>query len=307
MSDLPALDREWLSEHPLPEHPPGTTKNSRGRVLLVGGARFVPGALRLTGEAVLRSGAGKLQMATVADVAMQLGVLVPEAAMIALPSDDDGEIGAEAIPVIEHAVERCDTLILGPGMSETEQGTAIVQALLAHPRGDAGDQLSIVLDAAAIPVCADLADTLKAHGGRIVMTPHHGEMAALTGLDTDAIAADDAAVACDFAARLGVTIVLKSDTTVVASPDGACIRYAGGGVGLATGGSGDVLAGLIGGLLARGAEPRVAAAWGVWLHGEAGTLLAESLGPIGFMARELLLPIPRLMAFAKPRPAVGFG
>lgn len=308
MSDQPApplqaIDREWLSAHPLPEHPPGTTKNSRGRVLLVGGARFVPGALRLTGEAVLRSGAGKLQMATVADVALPLGVLVPEAAMIALPADDQGEIGAAAIPLLEEAADRCDTLILGPGMSETEQGTAIVTALLAAPR----DGLSIVLDAAAIPACGDLVDQLKAHGGRIVMTPHHGEMAALTGLDVDAIAHADAAVACEHAARLGVTIVLKSDTTVVASPDGGCIRYAGGGVGLATGGSGDVLAGLIGGLLARGADPLTAAAWGVWLHGEAGTLLAETLGPIGFMARELLLPIPRLMAFAKPRAAVGFG
>ena len=112
------LNRDWLADHPLPLHGEGTDKNSRGRVLLAGGARFVPGALRLTGEAALRAGAGKLQMATVADVAMHVGVLVPEAAMIALPTGDDGEIGGDAVPVIEQALENCDAFILGPGMSE---------------------------------------------------------------------------------------------------------------------------------------------------------------------------------------------
>lgn len=300
---LAKLDRDWLADHPLPVHGDGTDKNSRGRVLLAGGARFVPGALRLSGEAALRAGAGKLQMATVADVAMHLGVLVPEAALIALPVDDRGEIGAEAIPVIREAMDRCDAFILGPGMSMTPTAAHMVATLLATPRNG----LSVVLDAAAIGACSTLADALRAHDGRIVMTPHHGEMAALSGHDVDDIAANDAAIAREIATRYGAVVALKGTTTVIAAPDGTAIRFDGGGVGLATGGSGDVLAGLIGGLVARGADPLTAAGWGVWLHGEAGRLVGETLGPIGFLARDLLLPIPRLMAFSTPKPSIGFG
>jgi ADP-dependent NAD(P)H-hydrate dehydratase len=299
---MTALDRDWLADHPLPVHGAGTDKNSRGRVLLAGGARFVPGALRLTGEAALRAGAGKLQMATVADVAVQLGVLVPEAAMIALPAGADGEIGTAAIPVIEAAMTHCDTFILGPGMSETPASTALVAALL----GKARDDLSFVLDAAAIGACTDLTGVIRVHGGRVVMTPHYGEMAALTGRPVADIASNDEGVACEVADKYGAVVALKGSSTVIAAPDGMVVHYDGGGVGLATGGSGDVLAGLIGGLLARGASPLAAAAWGVWLHGEAGKLVGETLGPIGFLARDLLLPIPRLMAFSMPKPGIGF-
>lgn len=292
------LDAAWLAAHPLPQHGANTDKNSRGRVVLAGGARFVPGALRLTGEAVLRAGAGKLQLATVSDIAVHLGVLVPEAAMIALPFDDRGEICTSAIPIIEHAIERCDTFILGPGMSETHQSETLVDVLLAKPR----EGLSLVLDAAAIGVLTNLTETVRAHGGRVVMTPHHGEMAAMTGLDTGHIAGNDEAVATDIARRYDAVVALKSSETVIAAPDGTLLRYAGGGVGLATGGSGDVLAGLVGGLVARGAAPLVACAWGVWLHGEAGRACAKSLGPIGFLARELLAEVPRLMASLDQRP-----
>lgn len=297
------LGRDWLAAHPLPTLAAGTDKNSRGRVLVAGGGRFVPGALRLTGEAALRAGAGKLQLATVADVAMHLGVLVPEAAMIALPADDDGEIGVEAVAVIADALAGADVLVLGPGMSSNDAAAALVATLLAVPR----DGLSIVLDAAAIGACSDLTALLQRHDGRVVMTPHHGEMASLTSRDVDAIAADDVGVARDAAARYGAVIALKADTTVIAAPDGRTLRYAGGGVGLATGGSGDVLAGVAGGLIARGADPLTAAAWAVWLHGEAGRWMADTIGPLGFLARELLLPIPRLMAGIREETPIGFG
>jgi len=297
------LGPDWLADHPLPVHKAGIDKNGRGRVLLAGGARFVPGALRLTGEAALRAGAGKLQMATVADIAMPLGVLVPEAAMIALPVDDDGEIGSAAIPLIIAALEKCDAFILGPGMSETRQAQSLVATLLGKPR----EGLSIVLDAAAIGVCTDLVDAVRAHEGRVVMTPHHGEMAALTGHPIEAIDETPAVIAGEIASRFGAVVALKSAETIVAAPDGTLLAYKGGGVGLATGGSGDVLAGLIGGLIARGADPLTATGWGVWLHGEAGRLLGETVGPIGFLARELLLPVPRLMWTATPKTSIGFG
>lgn len=288
------LDRDWLTAHPLPQHPPGTNKNSRGRVLIAGGAEFVPGALRLTGEAALRAGAGKLQLATVAPAAMALGVLVPEAAMIVLPEDGEGEIAPAAGDILARAVERCDAFVLGPGMSDEARAGALLRATIGGPR----EGLSLVLDAAAIGCARDMRDAIAAHRGRVVLTPHHGEMASCTGLSIEEIEADPERAARDFAAKFGAHLVLKSSETVIACPNGMLTRYRGGGVGLATGGSGDVLAGLVGGLLARGADPLTAAGWGVWLHGSAGEVLAERLGPIGFLARELLAEVPVLMKTA---------
>ena len=292
------LERGWLEAHPLPAHGGVVDKNSRGRVLLAGGAMLVPGALRLTGEAVLRAGAGKLRMATVAAAALPLGLAVPEAAVVGLPADADGEIAAEAAAELVHALERVDTLILGPGMGDHHCAVRLVEPLLAAPR----DDLTIVLDAAAAACGHELDALLASHRGRVVLTPHHGEAAALLGLDAAAIAEDPERVAGEAAARFGAVMVLKAAATIVAAPDGTLLRYPGGGVGLATGGSGDVLAGIIGGLLARGAAPPVAAAWGVWLHGEAGRRAAKEVGPIGFLARELIGHVPGLMAEATGSP-----
>lgn len=292
MIDPAPIDRLWRDSHPLPDHGRGTDKNARGRVVLVGGAEFVPGGLRLTGEAVLRAGAGKLQMATVSAAAMALGVLVPEAAMIALPADADGEIALEGSDILRDVIARCDTLIVGPGMSSADTSRELVKRLLDQPRPD----LSILLDAAAITCAGSLTETVSRYDGRIVMTPHHGEMAALTGMDIEEISAAPARAAIQVARRFNAVIALKAAETIVAGPDGTLMRYASDCVGLATGGSGDVLAGIIGGLMARGTPPLDAAAWGVWLHGEAGRAMACSLGSIGFMARDLLAAIPKLMS-----------
>lgn len=286
------LDHDWLSAHPLPQADATTDKNHRGRVLLAGGAHFVPGALRLSGEAVLRAGAGKLQMATVKAAAFHLGVAVPEAAVIALPAGEDGEIDASAAPAILDAAEHADAFILGPGMSGHPD--ELVAALVARPR----EGLVLVLDAAAIGCCGGLAAPLRDHDGRAIMTPHHGEMAALTGLDVEEIAADPQRHAREAAERFGAIIALKADCTVVAGPGGDVLMFEGCCPGLATGGSGDVLAGIIGGLAARGVSPLAAVAWAVWLHGNAGRVLAQRVGETGFLARELLPEIPRLMSQA---------
>ena len=284
------IDAAWCGRNPLPVHESGTDKNARGRVVLVGGARFVPGALRLTGEAALRAGAGKLQMATVEAVATSLGVLVPEAAMIALPMREDGEIAPAAIDELREVAPRCDIMIVGPGMSATPETEELVEAIIGL------DPPALLLDAAALTGAKTLSDALAHYRGALVLTPHHGEMAAYTGQRIDDISADPAAAATRLAARLGGIIVLKGGETWIASPNGALHHYDGGCPGLATGGSGDVLAGIIGGLLARGANPVDAACWGTWLHGEAGVQAAAAIGPVGFMARDLLSLIPGLMA-----------
>lgn len=288
------LDRGWLDAHPLPPIDAGSDKNARGRVLLVGGAEFVPGALRLTGEAVLRTGAGKLQMATVRSAAMSLGVLVPEAAMIALPADEDGEIAAEAAEIIAERMTRCDTLILGPGMTVGDRTDTLVADILAIP--DKGR--TIILDAAALTSAADLASIIRRHEGRVILTPHHGEMAHLARMNIADVSADPVGIATEMAKRFQAVILLKSGESILADPAGTVTVHTGGCRGLATGGSGDVLAGIIGGLSARGAPPLTAAGWGAWLHGRAGEILAHDIGPTGFLARELLPVLPRLLATA---------
>ncbi len=288
---MEALVESWLAGHPLPALHHASDKNERGRVLVAGGAEFVPGALRLTGEAALRAGAGKVQMATVRSAAMSLGVLVPEAAMIALPAQEDGEIAAEAADLLAERAQRCDTLILGPGMSTSRQTDELVARLLSALEVP----VTLLLDAAALTAARDLREMIAVYDGTVILTPHHGEMAHLTGLEAAAIAADPAGTALRVAADFGAVVLLKAGESFLADPEGRCLRYDGGCVGLATGGSGDVLAGIIGGLAARGGSAFEAAAWAAWTHGAAGKRLSEDVGEVGFLARELLPLIPRLL------------
>jgi ADP-dependent NAD(P)H-hydrate dehydratase len=292
MSPATAIDAAWCAAHPLPDHGPVADKNARGRVLLVGGSMFVPGALSLTGEAVLRAGAGKLQIATVDAAAMHLGVLVPEAAMIGLPTDDDGEIGLGAAAQLHKAARYCHALLLGPGMVSELSARALVRGLAEV----LGDHQTAILDAAAISCARTLAPFISALKGRVILTPHHGEMEKLTGISAEAIAADPIGCARSVAELFEAVVVLKSSETVIADPGGEILLYSSDCAGLATGGSGDVLAGIMAGLAARGADPLTAAAWGVWLHGQAGQGAMERIGPIGFLARDLIQEIPRLMA-----------
>ncbi|MET3713694.1 hydroxyethylthiazole kinase-like uncharacterized protein yjeF [Sphingomonas trueperi] len=286
------LDRAWLAANPLPPCETATDKNARGRVLIAGGSERVPGALRLTAEAALRAGAGKVQLATVERAALGLGLAMPEAAVFELPANREGELAAAAGSRLVELLGRCDTLILGPGTGKEADAGALLDAVLAAKEPPP----TLLLDAATLGVAADRHQAIKAHVGRTVLTPHPGEMAALMLEDPDRIARSPADVVKAAAHQFGAVVALKGPDTHVATPEGVILRYPGGGPGLATGGSGDVLAGVIGGLLARGAAPFVAATWGVWLHGEAGRRLAARVGPIGFLSRELPGEIPKLMA-----------
>jgi ADP-dependent NAD(P)H-hydrate dehydratase len=284
MSDLLALDRAWMRVHPLPR-PGDGGKEERGRVLAVGGELALAGAVLLAGAAALRAGAGKLQLAVVADAAVAMSLAMPEARVFALPRTPDGRPAAAAVEVLAEPVERCDALLVGPGMMHDEEGLA--RALL----GLASRQ-TVVLDAGALDA---LADGAPRHGG-LVLTPHSGEMAKLLGREKAEIEADPLAAGRDAAERFEAVIVMKGARTHVVGPDGAAGLYAGGGVGLGVSGSGDVLGGVIAGLLARGVPPFEAAAWGVFLHGEAGARLSKSVGTLGFLAREIAAEVPAVMA-----------
>lgn len=281
------IDSDWLADHPLPPLDRAADKNSRGRVLAIGGCARVPGGLLLTGEAALRAGAGKLQLATIAAVAPAIGLAMPEAAVIPLPAGEDGEI-ADPETRLDQALASCDAVVAGAAMTCGQAGRRIAGAIMG---GEGEGTCTIVLDAGSLMA-------LRPHASSrpLVLTPHIGEMAALLGQDATDIEADRPAAARRAAETFSAVVALKGPNTLVATPDGEVASYAGGGVGLATGGSGDVLAGLVAGLAARGAPPLEATAWAVWLHGEAGRRCAERIGPVGFLARELLAEVPALAA-----------
>ena len=284
------LDSNWLHTNPLAAPDPHADKNSRGRVFLIGGCARVPGGPLLTAEAALRAGAGKVQVATARSLALAIGVAMPEIAVFALDEDDRGEIAG--LPAgIEHDIARNDAVIAGPAMGCAVAAGAMVDRLLV---GECAG-LTLVLDAAALMDLPARAAALAARPEPAILTPHIGEMAAMLDCEAEAIEADREAAVREAARRYGAVVLLKGSTSLIADRDGALLAYAGGGVGLATGGSGDVLAGIAAGLGARGAAPLTAAAWAVWLHGEAGRRCAEQIGPLGFLSRELLAHVPGLM------------
>ena len=286
------VTRTLLRRFRLPKPDETGSKDERGQVLVVGGSSQVAGAVRLAGEAALRAGAGKLQLATVRSSAAALGMAVPESLVVALPESRRGEIvGARASAMLARYVKQVDAMLVGPGMT----GDRAAHALLAPCIGRLGADAALILDAAAILALRSDEALLAPLDGRVVLTPHAGEMASLLGVEKDAVEAEPDEMALHAAARFGAVVVLKGAESSIATPDGKLYRYAGGNVGLATSGSGDTLAGIVAGLAARGAAPLHAVVWAVYLHGSAGRALAKRIGPIGFLAHELLAELPPLL------------
>jgi ADP-dependent NAD(P)H-hydrate dehydratase len=291
------LDNRWRRDHPLPGLEEGGDKETRGRVLLGGGSLSSPGAVLLTGEGVLRAGAGKVRIATVAAAALPLGLHMPEAGVIGLAADDRGEIAADAADTLAGEVAQAKVLAFGPGMRSSAHLPALVGTLLDAAR----EGTTVLLDSAALVALRGREDAARALAGRLVLTPHPGELAGLLDIAQEAVEADMPDHARTAAARYGAIVALKAAETVIATPEGTAYRYENEARGLGTAGSGDVLAGVIAGLMARGADPLTAVGWGVWLHGEAGQAAAHATGPLGFLARDLLPHIPMLMAVQSQR------
>jgi ADP-dependent NAD(P)H-hydrate dehydratase len=286
------ITRARLKRTPLPQLDENGDKDTRGAVLVVGGSVKVAGAVLLAGVAALRAGAGKLQLATVATSSTVLGIAVPESLVVALPESRGGEISAlrSAALLVEYAAA-CDAMLVGPGMGSERSARALVGALAPTMKDDA----TLVLDAAAVTALRNDINVIAPVAGRVVITPHAGEMATLLDVDVAEVRTDPAAIALRAAGALGVVVALKGAVSWIADPAGALFRYSGGSVGLATSGSGDTLAGIVAGLAARGASPLCAAMWGVYLHGAAGALLAKRIGRVGYLARELLDEVPPAM------------
>ena len=237
----------------------------------------------------MRAGAGKIQVATIESAVLALGVAMPEVAVFGLPENPAGEIAIRSAAPIRKLVEQCDAVVAGPAMSEAKSAAQLTRHLLRSCSAQ------IVLDAAILLGLAEFARDLRALACPAVLTPHIGELAAMLERDAAVIENDRLGAVREASERFGAICVLKGAASLIAAPDGRVFAYAGGGVGLATGGSGDVMAGIVAGLCARGTAPLDATLWAVWLHGEAGRRCAERIGPIGFLARELLAHVPSLM------------
>lgn len=284
------LDSAWLKANPLPDHHDNVDKNGRGRVLVVGGGRRVPGGMLLTAEAAFRAGAGKVTIATIASAAIPIGIAFPSCAVVALPETDDGEISPDAADLLIAELKLHDAIVFGPAMIDEDIVRTLLEALLHVLPED----MFLLLDAFALRAASDHADAIRARGPHSVLTPHEGELAAMLGIERDVVAEDPGAALCEAAEHFGCAVMVKGATTRLMA-NGTSLAYAGGGVGLAVSGSGDILAGLIASLGAQGLSPLDASAWGIWLHGEAGRRLSETMGPLGYLARELLPLVPGLM------------
>lgn len=284
------ITQRLLAEWPLPQPDPGGNKEGRGQVLIVGGARVMPGAIILAATAALRAGAGKLQIATAESVAVALGAAIPEAYVLGLPELEDGSIDPRCADQIVELAGKAQAVLFGPGMINEDRVTELVRAVLPQL-----SETTVVLDAAALATPSADPASLHCLGGRVILTPHSTELALMRHLDRDAVTRDPLDAARAAAADLRAVVAHKGRDTFIVSPSGAAYHNKAGNVGLATSGSGDTLAGLVTGLAARGADPLHAAVWAVYLHAAAGDRLARRMGALGFLARELLAEVPVLM------------
>lgn len=272
----------------LPE--PAGDKNSRGSILVIGGSAETPGAVLLAAEAAMRAGAGKLQVATAASVALLVAAALPEALVRALPETQGGAICAGAADVVRDLAEAADAVLIGPGMADTEETQAFGERLLPGLGGP------LVLDALGL-ACVTADESCLLHlTGRVVLTPNPTEIAISLHVEEGEIEDDPAAATLDLAGRTQAVVGLGGATSWIAAPDGRLWKDVSGNAGLGVSGSGDVRAGITGGLLARGAEPAQAAVWAAYLHGRTGERLASSVGRLGFLARELPPEVPRVIA-----------
>jgi ADP-dependent NAD(P)H-hydrate dehydratase / NAD(P)H-hydrate epimerase len=275
----------------LPARPAAGHKGTFGHTFVIAGSRRYPGAMRLASAGACRSGVG-LVTAGVPDSLRDVAAMtLLECMCLPLADTADGALGHDAIEAALDFSKKIESVVLGPGLSTHIETRLFVQALVPRILSP------LVIDADGLNLLAEdvsiLADRLPK---ATILTPHPGEMARLAGLDRQEVQARRESVARDFATAHKVTVILKGHETVVASPSGDVAVNTNGNNGMATGGSGDVLAGLLGGLLAQGMSTWDAARLGVWLHGAAGDLAAEKFTARAMLARDIIGLLPAAFA-----------
>jgi hydroxyethylthiazole kinase-like uncharacterized protein yjeF len=280
----PVLLRRW----PLP-HPEGT-KETRGRILIIGGSAETPGAVILAAEAALRAGAGKLQVATVASAAPGVAAALPEALVRGLAETGAGAIEPDSSAHVLDLARDAAAVLVGPGMTDVDSVVEFLGRLLPELTG------AVVVDALAMARITADTGAVRHLEGRAVLTPNTSELAKTLGVSEEEVSEAPDAYAGRLAAEANAVVAVGGVTSAVAAPDGRLWHDETGGPGLAVSGSGDVRAGIVAGLVARGASAEQAGVWGTYLHGRAGERLAGWVGGMGFLARELPAEVPRVLA-----------
>jgi ADP-dependent NAD(P)H-hydrate dehydratase len=278
------LDRAALDAHPLPPVR-NDDKESKGRILVIAGSGEVPGAALLTATAAMRAGAGKLRVATVESIAMQLGLQMPEAMVIGLAEDAEGGLAGSAVDAIAKQASDVEAIVAGPGVKRSTACEPMAQALMAS-------DAALALDVALLKALRPPSEPRKIAP---VLLPDADELASLLDCDQEEVRRDPVGCGLRAAQAFRSIVLVKGPPSHVVCANGDVWTHEGGSPGLGVSGSGDVLAGIVGGLLARSADPLGALLWAVWLHGEAGAALAKKVGAIGFLARQIAGEIPGLL------------
>lgn len=271
----------------LPERHLSTHKGDVGKVLVVAGSVGMTGAAELASKATLRSGAGMVKVATAKSAQAILAGRSAEVMTIPVADTENGSIAAEAEETIDEAREWADVEVIGPGLSLNPDTIKWIEQHVEDL------PLPTVIDADGLNALAQLAGSLENLKERdVVLTPHVGEFARLTGKTSQDIAMDRLGSVRDFARKKGVTVVLKGVPTLIAGPEGPVYAVLAGNPGMATAGMGDVLTGAIAGFLAQGLAPREAAITAVTVHGLAGNLATDELGSRGIVAGDVVEKLP---------------
>jgi NAD(P)H-hydrate epimerase len=266
----------------LPERKSSNHKGDFGRVLVVAGSKGMLGAAMLTATAALKSGSGLVTLAVPASCHDTVAGKIPEIMTIALP-DTNGAIATEALEIILESLAKVDVLAIGPGLSQNPETINFVQQLLLRVR------IPTVVDADAINALARNTELLQQIETPLVITPHPGEMARLLDATTAEVQEQRFYLAQQCAEAWGCTVLLKGARTIIAEPNGVIYINPTGNQGMATAGSGDVLTGIIAGLVAQGMDVTKAAATAAYLHGMAGDKGVVDLGGYSLMAGDIIL------------------
>ncbi len=265
----------------LPKRRENSQKGNYGKLLIVGGSIGMSGAPAMAARAALKSGCGLVTVAVPAGLCDILETKVTEAMTLPLP-ERDGHVSLDAYAKIEEKMRDSDALLFGPGIGRDAEAGRLLEKILS------GAKIPVLLDADALFLVAGHPEILDACGCSLVFTPHAMEMARLAGRDVEDVERNRPEAAERFAQDKGVTLVLKGKHTIVTSPDGTQYYNITGNSGMATGGSGDVLAGMAAAFLARGMEETDAAVLAVYLHGRAGDLAAEKYGKESMTACDII-------------------
>ena len=264
----------------------GAHKGTTGHLLVIAGSPGKTGAASMTSIAALRAGAGLVTLGIGQSLNAVLEAQVLEAMTVPLPESPDGALGESAFDAIQELMPGKRCLAIGPGLGQASETRRLVRKIIEK------SQIPVVVDADGINNLAGRIQILKKARAPIILTPHPGEMARLLDVDTGRIQQERINSARNFAVDFNVHIVLKGARTVVAHPDGRIFINTTGNSGMASGGMGDVLTGIIAGQIAQGLSPESAAHAGVYLHGAAADSLAQSIGPYGYLAGEVMGAIP---------------